>query len=152
MMAEKPSIGTILLVVDGTESGVHAARYAVRFAAIHKAKVKAIAVVNTETLKALLKSNVLVEAEMAEFDQELEASANINLNYVAQLGKDAGVAVETLLKKGAAHSVIISEARLIAPDLLVMGSFSSSMIRRDLNAHERRLILDEVKCPILLIS
>ena len=35
--------------------------------------------------------------------------------------------------------------------ILVMGSFSTSMIKRDLSARERRLIVDETRCPILLV-
>ena len=150
-MSEKLSIKDVLLVVDGTDSGAAAARYAVKLAALHKAKLTALAVVDTATLKALLKSSVLVDAEAAEFDQELEASAQTNLNYAEHLAKQAGASAETLLRKGSAHSVVIGEVRRLSPDLLVMGSFSTSMIKRDLNARERRLIVDEVKCPIVLV-
>ncbi|MFH1732641.1 MAG: universal stress protein [Planctomycetota bacterium] len=151
-MADKLSIGRILLIVDGTETGVRAARYAVRLAALHKAKVTALAVVDTAILKALLKSSVLVEAEMEEFDEELGGSAEKNLAYAAQLAKEAGVDADLLLKKGSAHAIVVDEARKLAPDMLVMGSFTTSMIKRDLNARARRLIVDEVKCPIVLVS
>ena len=150
-MAEPLSINRILLIVDGTENGVHAARYAVKVAALHKAEIVALAVVDTAILKTLLKSSVLVEAEMLEFDEELEGSAQKNLAYAAQLAKDAGVEADLVLKKGSAHSVVIGEARDREPDLLVMGSFSTSLIKRDLNARARRLIVDEVKCPIVLV-
>ncbi len=150
-MAAKPLFASIVVVVDGTESGIHAARYAVRFAATHSAKIVAIAVVDTTILKSLLSSSVLVESEMTEFCRELEASAQTNLSYVEQLAAEAGVSVQTVFKKGAGHAVITNEVRLLNPDLLVMGSFSSSMIKRDLNARARRLILDEAQCPILLV-
>jgi len=150
-MAETPPIRRILVVVDGTESGVRAVREAARFAALHGAELAAMAVVDTATLKSLLRSSVLVEAEMQEFDRELEASAQTNLNYAAELAREAGVTAELVLKKGAAHAVVIDEARGREPDLLVMGSFTTSMIKRDLNARTRRLIVDEVKCPILLV-
>ena len=150
-MPEKLSIGKILVVVDGTETGVRAARFAAKLAALHGAELTAVTVVDTVTLKSLLKSSVLVQAEMEEFDQELEASGRTNLNYVGQLAKDAGIAADLLLRKGSAHSIILEEARRLEPDLLVMGSFTTSMIKRDLSARERRLIVDEVKCPILLV-
>ena len=150
-MAEPLSINRILLIVDGTESGVHAARYAVRLAALHEAGITALAVVDTAILKSLLKSSVLVEAEMAEFDEELEGSARKNLAYAEQLAKDGGVEADALLKKGSAHTIVIDETRELSPDLLVMGSFTTSLIKRDLNARARRLIVDEVKCPIVLV-
>jgi len=151
-MTDSFSIRKILVVVDGTESSVRAVRYAARLAALHRAALTAIAVVDTATLKSLFKSSVLVEAEMEEFGQELEASARTNLGYAAQITKEAGIDAETLLEKGSVHSVIIQKCRQLGVELLVMGSFSTSMIRRDLTARERRLIVDEVKCPILLVS
>jgi nucleotide-binding universal stress UspA family protein len=150
-MAEALSIRNILVVADGTETGVHAARYAIRIAAFHNARLTAVAVVDTATLKSLLKSSVLVETEMEEFGSELEASARANLDYVDRLANEAGVKTETILRKGAAHSQVIREVKQVQPDLLVMGTFSSSMIRRDLSARERRLIVDEAACPIVLV-
>ncbi len=151
-MTDPLSVRKILAVVDGTESSVRAVRYAAQFAALHQAALTAIAVVDTATLRSLFKSSVLVEAEMEEFGHELEASARTNLAYAAQIAGEAGVSAEILLEKGSVHSVIIQKCRQAGVELLVMGSFSTSMIRRDLTARERRLIVDEVKCPILLVS
>jgi len=150
-MAEHFSADNIMVVVDGTESGIHAVRYAVRLAAHHGAALTAVAVVDTATMRSLLKSNVLVEAEMEEFETELEASAQTSLNYVSQLAREAGVSATVAVEKGAAHTVITDQARRLKPDFLVMGTFSTSMIKRDLNARERRLIVDEAACPILLV-
>ena len=150
-MADELAVENILLVVDGTESGVRASRFAARFAALHGAALTAMAVVDTATLKSLLRSSVLVEAEMEEFGGELETSARSHLDYAERLAREAGVRAEVVLKKGSVHSIIIDESRRLKPDLLVMGSFSTSMIKRDLTARERRLIVDEVQCPILLV-
>jgi nucleotide-binding universal stress UspA family protein len=151
-MSDELTIQSVALVVDGSQTGIAALRYAVRLCGLHGASLTALAVVDTATLKSLLKSSVLVEAEMDEFDAELGASAQKNLAYAEQVAHEAGVPCERLLKKGAAHSVIIDECRRVKPDLLVMGGFTTSMIKRDLNARERRLIVDEVKCPILLVN
>lgn len=150
-MAEKLAFSKILLIVDGTESGTRAARFATQFAALHRAKITAVATVDTITLKSLLKSSILAEAEMMEFDQELESSAQTHLNYVGQLCRENQSECELVLRKGAAHAVVSEESRKISPDLLIMGTFTSTMIKRDLNARARRLIVDEATCPILLI-
>lgn len=150
-MTEPIKFSKVMVIVDGSESGIRAARFAIRFAAAHKATVYAVAAVDTASLRTLLTSSVLVEAEVAEFDKELEGSAQVNLNYTAQMCKEGGVTCEVLLKKGSAHSAISDEVRAHAPDLLVMGSFTSTMIKRDLNARVRRLVVDEAQCPILLV-
>ncbi|MFO7897465.1 MAG: universal stress protein [Planctomycetota bacterium] len=150
-MAERFSIDQILVVVDGTETGVRAARFAAQMAAAQGAKLTGLAVVDTATLSSLLKKSVLVEAEMEEFGDELESSARSNLKYLARLAEEAGVQSQTLLRKGSAHWTVIDEVKRIEPDLLVMGSFTTSTIKRDLNARERRLIVDEVQCPIILV-
>ncbi|MFW6159442.1 MAG: universal stress protein [Planctomycetota bacterium] len=150
-MAERLSIDRILVVIDGTETGVRAARFAAQMAAIQGAELTGLAVVDTATLTSLLKKSVLVEAEMEEFGDELESSARTNLNYFTRLAEEAGVRSQTLLRKGSAHWTVIDEVKRLEPDLLVMGSFTTSTIQRDLNARERRLIVDEVQCPIILV-
>jgi len=150
-MTDELSVNHILLIVDGTDTGVAAARYAVRLAALLDARLTALAVVDTAVLKSLLQTSVLVEAEMEEFDAELGSSAGKSLAYAEQLAKEAGVEATVSLRKGSAHAVVVDEAHDLEPDQLVMGSFTTSMIKRDLNARSRRLIVDEVDCPILLI-
>lgn len=150
-MAEAFSVSRIVVIVDSTETGIRAARFAAQLAALHKAELVAIAVVDTATMKSLLTSNILVESERQEFEQELEASARANLNYVADLARAAHVKAELTLKKGVVHSIVYDEVRRLNPSFLVMGTFTTSLIRRDLSALERRLVVDEVRCPIILV-
>jgi len=88
---------------------------------------------------------------MLEFDHELESSAQTHLNYAGQLCRENQCECELLLKKGSAHAVVSDESRRVLPDLLIMGTFTSSTIKRDLNARARRLIVDEANCPIVLV-
>lgn len=148
-MVEKFS--KMMLVVDGTESSSRAARTGVNIATRFQAKIVAVAVVDTATLKYLFKTGILVEAETAEFDQQLETSAQAHLHYVAQLCKENNSECELILRKGVPHAIMAEELRRISPDLLIMGSFTSMMIKRDFNARTRRLVVDDAVCPILLI-
>lgn len=57
-MADRIVFHKLMVLADASESGMHAAEYAVRFAACQKARLLAISVVNTELLKSLLSSGV----------------------------------------------------------------------------------------------
>ena len=87
----------------------------------------------------------------AEYEQELEVSCRKRMNYLAQLADKAGVKNRTALLRGACHSAILREQMASKADLLVMGAFRASTARRDLMAHEKQLIIDEIPCPVLLV-
>ena len=66
----RPLIRHILTMVDGTESSIAAAEYAIQFARAFKANLTAVAIVDTATLKHLLSTKILVAAEMEEYERE----------------------------------------------------------------------------------
>jgi len=142
---------TILLFAESSETGTKAARDAVALAADEDAVLIAAAVVDTSTLKQLVSFRIFVQEEMEEYEAELEESSKRQLNYVVQLAGRARVKHQTKLLRGACHSVILREQRETGADLLVMGAFRASVARRDLMAHEKQLILDEIPCPVLLV-
>jgi len=67
-MADKGPINAVMLMVDGTDACLRAAEYAVRLCSFAKARLMAVAVVDTETLHGLLSTRIMVEAEMKEFE------------------------------------------------------------------------------------
>ncbi|MGB3086789.1 MAG: universal stress protein, partial [Phycisphaerae bacterium] len=73
-MAKSP-VNHILIVADGTEESFNAADRAIDLARALGARLTALAVVDTETLRQLLSARILVDAEMGEFEKELEESA-----------------------------------------------------------------------------
>jgi len=147
----KRTYSTILLFAEGSDEGMRAARDAIHLAADEQATLVIISVVDTSTLRQLLSSRIFVEEEMKEYEQELEQSCRKRLNYVAQMADQAGVKNRTGLLRGACHSVILREQKEHDADLLVMGSFRATMAKRDLMAHEKQLIVDELPCPVLLV-
>jgi len=149
-MAER-TYSTILLFAESSEEGMRAARDAVHLAADEDAVLVIAAVVDTSMLKQLLSFRIFVEEERAEYEQELAESCQKQLNYIAQLADKAGVSNRTSLLRGACHSMILSEQKKRDADLLVMGAFRASTARRDLMAHEKQLIIDDIPCPVLLV-
>ena len=151
-MAANAQLRTILLFTDGTEGSIRAAELAVLLADTHDADLVAVAVVDTETLSMLLRQHILVDEEMAEFDTELEASAERHLRMVTNHANRQGVPLETALLRGTCHSLVLAEARRRGADLIVLSGFTTTMTRRDLLAKEKQYIVDDAPCPVVLVK
>jgi len=147
----RPPFRHILVVVDGTESSIEAAKYAIQLARGCGARLTALGIVDTATLKHLLSTHIMVAAEMQEYEHELEDSGRKHLAYVSGLAREAGVKAETSLLKGAVHSAVLAEQKSCGADLIVIGAFRWTLAHRDQVARERQLLLDEAPCPVLLV-
>jgi nucleotide-binding universal stress UspA family protein len=141
----------LLLLCEGTETGMKAARHAIELASNEKARLSVLAVVDTETLKTLVSRRIFLEDEMAEYESEIERSGQKQLNYVLSLAQKARVKAESELVRGAWHSAVLAAQKKRKADLLVIGAFTATMSKRDLIAREKQLILDEIECPVLIV-
>ena len=141
----------ILVMVDGSESSIAAAKYAIQLAKGSKARLTAVAIVDTATLKHLLSAHIMVAAEMEEYEHELEESSRKHLAYVSGLAKEGGVKADTVLLRGASHSAVLAEQKSSGADLIVIGAFRWTLSQRDQIARERQLLLDEAPCPVLVV-
>lgn len=147
----RQTYATILLLAEGTDEGMKAARDAINLAADEDATLIIATVVDTTVLRQLLASRIFVQEEMEEYERDLDASCRKQINYVAQLAKKLKVKHETVLLKGACHASIIQEQKRRKADLLIMGAYRTRTAKRDLMASEKQLIVDEVACPVLLV-
>jgi nucleotide-binding universal stress UspA family protein len=138
--------------MDGTESAVKAAEYAVQLARTLRCRLTAIAVVDTDTLRKLMSVRILVEQEVREFEADLEQSQRRYLGFVEQVAREAAVPVETVLRKGVCHSAVIAEQQARQADLIIVGGFRQTLTKLNLVARERQLIIDEAPCPVLVVK
>lgn len=145
-------VTNILVLVDGTESSFHAADYAIELARMLGARITAMAVVDTDTLRQLLNVHILVDSEMAELQSELQQSARNHLDEVCQRAMSKRVKVEEVLRSGNSEVVVPKELAERGVDLLAMGAFSSARVKHDLLARQRQQILDRTMCPILVVK
>ena len=141
----------ILTLLDGTEASMKAAKYAIELAKASRVKLTGVGIVDTATLKHLLSTQIMVAAEMEEYERELEESARGHLAYFIGLAREAGVSAETVLIKGSTHSAMLAEQKSSGADLLVIGAFRWTLAHRDQRARERQLLLDEAPCPVLVV-
>jgi nucleotide-binding universal stress UspA family protein len=144
--------GSILVLVDGNESAIKAAAFAIKLARIDSTKVIAISVVDTDTLKRLQTVRILVEQEVKDFAAELEHNQRRYLDFVQREAHKANVPIETVLRHGICHTEVLAEQRERNCDLVVIGGFRSTLTRLDLVVRERQLILDEAPCPVLVVK
>jgi len=148
----KRTFSRIMLLAEGTGEGMAAARSAIELAASLKAELVILSVVDTDALKQLLTYRIFVEDEMREYEQEIEQSCRRHLDYVAQLADKQKVKHKAHLLTGACHTAVLEQQKSAGADLLVMGSFRASTFKVDLMAREKQLVIDEIPCPVLLVS
>jgi len=148
----KPAVSHILVLVDGTEASYHAADTAIELARSLGARLTAMAVVDTDTLRQLLSVKILVDAEMGEFEKELEESSKRQLAEVCQRALDRKVVVDEVLLTGNTETIVPREVAEREVDLIALGGFQSSKVTRDLLARQRQQIIDRAKCPVLIVK
>jgi nucleotide-binding universal stress UspA family protein len=142
----------ILLLVDSTHASAAAAERAITLASICDAELFVLAVVDTQTLKELLTYKIMVEEEMEEYERDLEDTGRRQIDRVAEQAKDAKVKTSSIHKKGSVHSVVLAQQGQIKADLLVLSGFKPSLVKRDLLAREKQLILDEIGCAVMVVK
>jgi nucleotide-binding universal stress UspA family protein len=148
----KPPVNHILVLVDGTEASFHAADRAIELARALGARLTALAVVDTETLRQLLNVKILVDAEMGEFEKELEESARRQLAEVRERALNQKVVIEEVLITGSVETVVPKEVQDRGVDLIALGGFQSTKITRDLVARQHQQIIDRATCPVLVVK
>ena len=148
----KPPVNHILVLVDGTEASFHAADRAIGLARALGARLTALAVVDTETLRQLLNVKILVDAEMGEFEKELEQSARRQLAEVRERALNQKVVIDEVLVTGNVETVVPKEVQDRGVDLIALGGFQSTKITRDLVARQHQQIIDRATCPVLVVK
>jgi len=142
----------ILLLVDSTEAMGAATSAAVSLAKLCRAEMVALSVVDTETLRELLTYKIMVAEEMEEYEEQLSTSGRRQLALVEELAKKEKIGVTSIHKKGSIHAVVLAQQAASQADLIVLSGFRPSVIKRDLLAKEKQLILDEATCPVMVVK
>ena len=148
----KPPVNHNLVLVDGTEASFRAADRAIDLARALGAKLTALTVVDTETLRQLLNVKILVDAEMGEFEKELEESARRQLAEVRERALNQKVVIDEVLVTGNVETVVPKEVQDRGVDLIALGGFQSTKITRDLVARQHQQIIDRATCPVLVVK
>ncbi|MGL4982906.1 MAG: universal stress protein [Treponemataceae bacterium] len=149
----KPLFKDILVLVNGSEASIHAAQYAVLMAKLYRCNVKALYVVDTATLKQLTLSKFFIKEESLEYEDALAADGVRYLDYVSELGKSKGVEIETITRRGAVWSEVISVADEMNISLVLLGGFEREGVdQKDVLSTSYRKILLNAHCSVLMVK
>lgn len=142
----------ILVLIDGTEASFNAADFAIALACSLGAKLTAMAVVETETLRQLLNVNILSKVEMNEFESELHLSAERQLAEVRERSRCRKLVIEDVILEGNSEEVVPREVEARKVDLIALGGFQSNRASRNLLTRQRQQIIDHAVCPVVVIK
>jgi nucleotide-binding universal stress UspA family protein len=151
MTTEVKPLGKVLVYIDGSESSITAAKFAIVIAKAYNCLLRAIYVVNENLLAELLKAKVLVQMEKMDYERSLEEDGKRYLNYFVKLGEKKGLQIETVLHKGIVHEEIAREVTESRCDLLMQGELGEVLSLRDSFYEEGERILRKVSCPVLIV-
>lgn len=150
-MSDFNPINCILLYIDGSETSITAAQYAIALSKTYSSRLKVIYVVNENLLNELLKAKVFVQMEKMDYERDLEEDGKRYLNYVEKLAGRKGVKIEAVLRKGVVHEEVAREVEEAGCDLLIQGEFGEVLSLRDSFYEEGERILRKVKCPVMVV-
>lgn len=152
-MAEQPkTVNRILVYVDGTDTSITAAEYAVVLAKLHAAPLHAAFVVDTKVLDDLMRARIFIKEEAADYEYDLEEDGKRYLNHVRQLGRAKGVEVQPILLKGEPAREITKQLEALEIDLLVLNEIEEFTSRRESFLDAKEQMLRRAKCQILVVK
>jgi nucleotide-binding universal stress UspA family protein len=96
----KNLLSNIVVVVNGSESSIAAAKYAIALEKAYGCKATAIYVVDTATIRLLELARIFVDEESTEYERSLMATGKRYLSFVKELAKDKKLEIEVRLLKG----------------------------------------------------
>ncbi len=148
----KALIETVVVAVSGSEASVSAAKYGILMAKLYRLRLVGVYVVDTATLRELLLSKIFVEDESSEYEKSLEENGRRYLNYVEGLAAGKGVQMEKILRRGAISTEVVEAAEEAGADLILLGGFEESKSIRDVLSRQRREIVRNAKCSVLVVK
>lgn len=142
----------ILVLVDGTEAAFRAADFGIALACALGAKLTAMAVVETETLRQLLNVKILSDVEMGEFEKELRGSSERQIAEVHERALRRKLVIDDVIVEGNSEEVVPREVETRGVDLIALGGFQSNRASRDLLTRQRQQIVDHAACPVVVVK
>jgi nucleotide-binding universal stress UspA family protein len=146
------AIRNIAVSVAGGIASLVTAKYAIYLAKQLNARLTVIYVVDEKALNELLKSRIFVEVEAKGYERDLEEQGKRFLERVSKMAESKQVACQGVLLKGVVHDEVVSKAKTIEADLLVMGELKEVVSRKEIFYDEGERIFRESPCPVVVVK
>ncbi|HOX33875.1 MAG TPA: universal stress protein [Spirochaetales bacterium] len=148
----KGLLSNLLVVVNGTDSSISAAKYALALAKALGSAVTAAYVVDTATIRQLAMSRIFIAEEGEEYERSLEDTGRRYLSYVEELAVSKRIKLETRLLKGSIAGEIAKLAEDIAADCVLLGGWERESSFRDVIRDAHRELLGLAPCSVLVVN
>lgn len=145
-------LSRLLVVVNGSESSICAARYALEMAADYGSQVTMVYVVDSATIKQLTLSRIFVPDESAEYESSLERSGKRILAYMQELAAGRKLEISTVLRRGAVPAEVIALAEEIEAGAILIGGSDRKSQFKDVLADVHSEIVRNAPCPVLVVK
>jgi nucleotide-binding universal stress UspA family protein len=132
----------ILLATDGSPSCETAVDRAIELAKDQSASLTALSVVYTNDEYLALAPGIV---------EKLIGKAKEKLETIEQKSKEAGVAINSLVKEGEAYEAITALAKTNNIDLIIMGSHGKKGLQRLLMGSVTERTIGYASCPVLVV-
>lgn len=149
---ESVHTGSILVYVDGSDTCIAAAQYAIFLAKSLSRPLIAMYVVDTKVLGDLIKARIFVKEEALDYEYDLQQDGKRYLSYVEQLARAKGVACRTEMIAGEANVEVLKKAEELDVELLVLSELERRLSRRETHLDEKERILRKANCSVVIVK
>jgi nucleotide-binding universal stress UspA family protein len=139
----------ILIPTDGSQLSIAAGRLAVQLAALHKARITFVYVVDTTIAEGVADAS---GKEAKRVQSELELSGQRYLGYLSRLASEADLVSNQVIRHGVPYREITALAREQGVDLIVIGQVGSRGPRRILIGSVTERVIEHAPCPVLVVK
>ena len=143
----------IVVAVNGKQSSIQTAMYAVMMSKIYNIEIRFVFVIDTATIKFLSINKLIISDDL---EQRLEADGKRYLEYVEMLASSKGVKCEKDLRKGGVFSEVLKSAEEFEADLILLGGnireVGKTGIKHNFLSSAENGILANSKCPVMIVQ
>ena len=143
----------IVVAVNGKQSSIQTAMYAVMMSKIYNIEIRFVFVIDTATIKFLSINKLIVSEDLEE---RLEADGKRYLEYVEMLASSKGVKCQKNLRKGGVFSEVLKAAEEFDADLILLGGnireVGKTGIKHNFLTSAETSILSNSKCPVMIVQ
>jgi nucleotide-binding universal stress UspA family protein len=146
----------IIVAINGSQSSIHAAMYAIMMAKSYNLALKVVYVVDTATIKYLTMNKFFITEEKEEFEKKLKIDGEHYLNSIEMLSVSKGIKIEKELRCGGIFNEILKVSEEFNSDLIILGGNESKSSKNDVHrfvlSSDKNEILSNSKCPVLIMQ
>lgn len=143
----------IVVAINGKQSSIQTAMYAVMMAKIYNIEIRFVFVIDTATIKFLSINKLIISDDL---ESRLEADGKRYLEYVEMLASSKGVKCQKDLRKGGVFSEVLKSAEEFEADLILLGGnireVGKTGIKHNFLSSAETSILSNSKCPVMIVQ